>query len=185
LNPISRSAVRHQVGAATTKPARDPDSVSELPHRCFGSHIVRPWRDATWRPESPLRAMGFFPRVSARVRCSSESGRRQARPVCPKSADIVAKVENRATQKISPKPISGLLRCCIACQRHCGDLWSILNKTIWSLTSPRAIRISGSKNFRASPQKDFCNNICQQRKSAARMREGGVRSLRKSEHPAR
>jgi hypothetical protein len=77
----------------------------------------------------------------------------------PELADIVAKVENRATQKISPKPISGLLRCCIACQRHCGDLWSILNKTIWSLTSPRAIRISGSKNFRASPQKDFCNNI--------------------------
>ena len=30
---------------------------------------------------------------------------------------------------------------------------------IWSLTSPRAKRISGSKNFRSPRQKDFCNNI--------------------------
>jgi hypothetical protein len=29
---------------------------------------------------------------------------------------------------------------------------------------PRVKRISGSKNFRSSP-KDFCNNICQTRKS--------------------
>src|SRR6476660_4758078 len=28
-------------------------------------------------------------------------------------------------------------------------------------TSPRARRISGSKNFRSPPRKDFCNNICQ------------------------
>ncbi len=28
-----------------------------------------------------------------------------------------------------------------------------------SLTSPSAKGISGSKNFRSSPQKDFCNNI--------------------------
>jgi hypothetical protein len=27
---------------------------------------------------------------------------------------------------------------------------------------PRVKRISGSKNFRSPPQKDFCNNICQQ-----------------------
>ena len=26
------------------------DSVSELPHRYFGSHVVRPWRDATRKP---------------------------------------------------------------------------------------------------------------------------------------
>ena len=30
---------------------------------------------------------------------------------------------------------------------------------IWSLTSPRVKRISGSENLRAPPQKDFCNNI--------------------------
>jgi hypothetical protein len=35
----------------------------------------------------------------------------------------------------------------------------IFDETIWSLTSPRVKRISGSKNFRSSPQKDFCNNI--------------------------
>jgi hypothetical protein len=37
--------------------------------------------------------------------------------------------------------------------------WSILDEAIWSLTSPRVKRISGSKNFRSTPQKDFCNNI--------------------------
>jgi hypothetical protein len=30
---------------------------------------------------------------------------------------------------------------------------------MWSLTSPLAKRISGSKKFRLFPQKDFCNNI--------------------------
>src|SRR3982074_1508895 len=34
---------------------------------------------------------------------------------------------------------------------------------MWSLTSPHVKRISGSKNFRSSPQKDFCNKIRQQR----------------------
>src|SRR4030081_668480 len=34
-----------------------------------------------------------------------------------------------------------------------------LDETIWSLTSPRVKRISGTKNFRSPPQKDFCNNI--------------------------
>jgi hypothetical protein len=36
-------------------------------------------------------------------------------------ADIVEKVENRATQKISRKAISGLLCCCIASQRPYED----------------------------------------------------------------
>jgi hypothetical protein len=34
-----------------------------------------------------------------------------------------------------------------------------LDETIWSLTLPRIKRISGSKNFRSPPQKDFRNNI--------------------------
>jgi len=34
-----------------------------------------------------------------------------------------------------------------------------LDETIWSLTSPLVKRISGSKKFRSSPQKDFCNKI--------------------------
>jgi len=28
----------------------------------------------------------------------------------------------------------------------------------------KKVGISGSKNFRSLPQKDFCNNICQKRK---------------------
>jgi hypothetical protein len=41
-----------------------------------------------------------------------------------------------------------------------------LDETIWSLTSPLVKRISGSKKFRSSPQKDFCNNIGAKRTSA-------------------
>jgi hypothetical protein len=36
---------------------------------------------------------------------------------------------------------------------------------MWSLASPRVTHISGSKNFRSPPQKDFCNNICQDQTS--------------------
>jgi hypothetical protein len=79
---------------------------------------------------------------------------------CPQLADIVAKVENRATQKISRKSISGPHCGCLACKRHYEGPSSILAKAIWSLTSPRVRRISGSKNFRSSPQKAFLNNIC-------------------------
>ena len=68
-------------------------------------------------------------------------------------ADIVAKVENRATQKISRKSISGPHCCCLACKRHYEGPWSILAKAIWSLTSPRVRRISGSKNFSFVPPK--------------------------------
>ena len=42
-------------------------------------------------------------------------------------ADIVAKVENRTTVKISRKSIFGLLCCCVAFQRHYGSPWSILD----------------------------------------------------------
>ena len=39
----------------------------------------------------------------------------------PVMADIVAKVENRTTLKISRKLIFGLLCCFVAFQRHYGD----------------------------------------------------------------
>jgi hypothetical protein len=42
------------------------------------------------------------------------SGHRQPGRSGPKSADIVAKVENRTTLKISRKSIFGLLCCCVA-----------------------------------------------------------------------
>src|SRR5258708_1623906 len=74
-------------------------------------------------------------------------------------ADTVAKVENRSAPKISRKLIFGRLCRCVAFQRHYGGPWSILDETIWSLTSPRVKRISGSRNFCYSPQKDFCNSI--------------------------
>jgi|SRR6185436_3365445 hypothetical protein len=77
----------------------------------------------------------------------------------PLRAKIVAKVENRATRKISRKSIFRLPRPCVAFRGHHGGPWSILDETMWSLTSPRAKRISGCKKFRSSPQKDFCNNI--------------------------
>ena len=81
----------------------------------------------------------------------------------PLLADIVAKVENRTALKISRKSIFGLLCCRVAFQRPYGGPCSILDEAIWSLTSPRARRISGSKNFRSPPRKDFCNNICHKR----------------------
>jgi hypothetical protein len=48
----------------------------------------------------------------------------------PLLADIVAKVENRATRKISRKLIFGLLRRCVAFQRHFAGSWSILDERI-------------------------------------------------------
>jgi hypothetical protein len=74
---------------------------------------------------------------------------------CVFCADIAAKVENRTTEKISRKLIFGLPCCCVAFQRHCGGPRSILDETIWSLTSPRVERISGSKKFRRLPKKTF------------------------------
>jgi hypothetical protein len=53
-------------------------------------------------------------------RSSPESGLKSGVAPCPKSADIVAKVENRTTLKISRKSIFGLLCCCVAFQRHYG-----------------------------------------------------------------
>src|SRR5215208_6234448 len=47
-------------------------------------------------------------------------------------------------------------------QRHYGGPWSILDETIWPLTSPPVKRISGSRNFRASLNKtDVCDGVVQ------------------------
>ena len=93
------------------------------------------------------------------VRFPLDSDRTADIAVGPVGADSVAKVENRTTLKILRKLIFGHFCCCVAFQRHYGGSWSILDETIWSLTSPRVKRISGSRNFRSPPQKDFCNNI--------------------------
>src|SRR4029434_10408297 len=73
--------------------------------------------------------------------------------------NTVAKVENRTTLKISRKLIFRVLCCCLAIQPRYEGPWSILDESIWSLTSPRVKRISSSKKFRSSPQKDFFNTI--------------------------
>jgi hypothetical protein len=48
------------------------------------------------------------------IRFTSSNRHRAARRPCPPSADFVAKVKNRTTQKISQKSIFELLRCWVA-----------------------------------------------------------------------
>jgi hypothetical protein len=102
-----------------------------------------------------FRILGILMTRIGEVRFAPMNGRRRLQPSGQKSADIVPKVENRATRKVSRKLIFGLLRRCVAFQRHYGGPWSILDETIWFLTSPLVKRISGSEKFRSSPQKDF------------------------------
>jgi hypothetical protein len=67
--------------------------------------------------------MGQFSEVMAQprhVRFAPMTGHRQRDRLCPKGADIVAKVENRTTLKISPKLTLGLLCRCVAFQRDYG-----------------------------------------------------------------
>ena len=59
----------------------------------------------------------------------------------------VAKVENRATPKISRKLIFRRSAAASLCSADYEGPWSFLCETMWSLTSPRAKRISGSKKF--------------------------------------
>jgi hypothetical protein len=58
----------------------------------------------------------------------------------PVLADTVAKVENRTTLKISRKMIFRRLQRCNGLWRGYEGPWSILAKTMWSLTQPRAKR---------------------------------------------
>jgi hypothetical protein len=50
---------------------------------------------------------------------------------------------------------------------------------IWSLTSPRVRRISGSEIFRSPPQRDFCSNIRHKRSFRARYKSTGLASIRR------
>ena len=67
---------------------------------------------------------------------------------------FVAKVENRTTLKISRKLIFRLLCCCLAIRCRYEGPWSISGGSIWSLTSPRVRRVSGSKKFRSPARKE-------------------------------
>ena len=77
------------------------------------------------------------------------------------SFNVCCKCRKSNTTENLAKVDLGFCYRCIAFQRHCGDPRSILDDTIWSLTSLCEKRISCSKNFRSPPQKDFCNNIDQ------------------------
>ena len=100
-----------------------------------------------------------------------------------------ASVKLCATGLQRPRVLTLIIELMSACGRYCCksrksnnpknlakvDLWTFLllrrfsallrrsvsglDETIWSLTSPRVNRISGSKNFRSTPQKDFFNTI--------------------------
>jgi hypothetical protein len=61
----------------------------------------------------------------------------------PKSADIVAKVENRDDPKIPLKSIFRRSCGCKAPQCRYESPWSFLCESMWPLTSPRAKRING------------------------------------------
>src|ERR1700738_164650 len=54
---------------------------------------------------SEMGQMRKYPRLQIKAALHPRSGHREARTAGPKSADIVAKVENRTTPKISRKPI--------------------------------------------------------------------------------
>jgi hypothetical protein len=72
-------------------------------------------------------------------------------------ADTVAKVENQTPLKISQKLMFRRLGRCNARKGRCEGPWSSLGKTMWSLTSPRAERISGPVKFRSPAEKEFFN----------------------------
>src|SRR5258707_752583 len=61
----------------------------------------------------------------------------------PLLADIVAKVENRTTRRISLKSILRRACCRKARRRQYEGRWSFWYETMWSLMSPHAKRISG------------------------------------------
>jgi hypothetical protein len=83
---------------------------------------------------------------------------------------VLQKSKIEQPRKSSQKLIFGLLCDSIAFQSRQEGPWSILEEAIRSLTSPRVKRISGSKNFRSTPQKDFCNNIVPKADVARRVR---------------
>jgi hypothetical protein len=74
-------------------------------------------------------------------------------------ADTAEKVENRTTLKFSRKPMFRRFHRCSARYARYEGPWSFLCKTMWSLTSPRADRISGPEKFCSSARKDFFNSI--------------------------
>jgi hypothetical protein len=122
------------------------------------------------------RSKGEIPLRANVVCCCPNSGHAATAAPCPFGADIVVKVGNRTTPKISRKQISRQPYRCNALHRRCEGPWSFSWETMRTLTSPYMKRISSPRKFRSSPQKDFCNNICHEATS-------NVQAARKKKPP--
>jgi hypothetical protein len=77
------------------------------------------------------------------------------------AADIVTKVENRTTLKSRESRSLTFSAAASLFNATTGVRDRFWMKRFGPLASPLVKRISGSKNFRSSPRKDFCNNIGQ------------------------
>ena len=108
-------------------------------------------------------SIASFWSLAKHFRSSSGSGHRYCRPACLKSADTVAKVENRVTSKMSRRSIFSNLQRRKGPQDRYDGLWAFLHQTMWPLTSPRGECTSGPEKIRSSAEKDFCNNICKEK----------------------
>src|SRR6266481_4560213 len=95
-----------------------------------------PLMDRFWAPELAKQACSWAVNIGD-WRC------RLLRRMSPLVADIVAKVENRTTRRISLKSILRRACCRKALRRQYEGRWSFWYETMWSLMSPHAKRISG------------------------------------------
>ena len=157
---ISKRPICFNLAPPQSRRTRDPDmlsavGLSDIDCPLWSTSRLKKSRRFYSDHQSTLVAIG----IGRHVRVGSKTEVAASRQDVRFAPDTVAKVENQATRKISRKLIFGLLRRCVAFQCHHGGPWSILDETMWSLTSPLAKRISGSKKLRSSPQKDFCNKI--------------------------
>jgi len=117
-------------------------TIAHLAHSTPGAGVVHHIIRVGLGPSLDVCLRGYFGPAS-----DGEGG--------PKSADSVEKVENRATRKISRKLTFGFLCRCVALQSRYGGRWSILDETIWSLTSQRMRRTSGPESFQSTAKRTF------------------------------
>ena len=139
---------RHKAMAAVVQPCSLP---RRLAHPCYDI--------------SPKRGTGLVISASGQSRrfdCAPTTSALppstdivRSPPAGPFRDDIVAKVENRATRKISRKLIFGLLRRCVAFQGHDGGPWSIWMKRCGLSRRGSQNASAALKNFVCPPKKTF------------------------------
>src|SRR5258708_35189517 len=113
-NPQNRARAQAITMTIMTQCQVEDDSIiADLRPRASFARFVFPLLcRMTWRKSSLL--FGIYDADLP----THDSGLNSDIAGCPKSADFVAKVENRTTRKISPKLIFGLLCRCVAFQRR-------------------------------------------------------------------